>query len=142
MKRQLFFLISTLLTLFVWSACNDRSDLIVGKWERFDDRAAGSIIKVEKKGDVYQGSLIYTAEELASYGFKPKDIKWKNVKLKETNYYIAQDLQKGVDANGEVKKTTYVDIYIELVSDDILELSEFAKGQEAFGTHQKWKRIE
>lgn len=129
------------LLLFL-NACSGKTDLLEGKWERFDDQAAGAMVKVERKGDTFQGMLFQVSGELANLGFVAKDIKWKDIKKKEENYYTGSDLQKAVNSNGEVVTSDYIDVYLELVSDDILEISGFAKGSDLFGTSQKWKRIE
>lgn len=142
LRLLIFWSCGIAILLILLQACTEKPDLLEGKWERFDDQAAGAMIKVEHKGDVLQGMLFQVTGELANLGFVVKDIKWKDIKKKDDNYYTGLDLQKAVNANGEVAKSDYVEVYFELISDDILEISSFAKSTEFFGTRQKWKRIE
>jgi fructose-specific phosphotransferase system component IIB len=137
-----YYIFYIICVLILHTACGTKPDILEGKWERFDDHAAGAMVKVEQKGDVLQGMLFQATGELANLGFVAKDIKWKDIKRKENNYYIGFDLQKSINANGEVVKSEYIEAQFKLVSDDILEIAAFSNNADIFGTTQKWKRIE
>ncbi len=124
------------------SACKEDKVDIEGKWERFNDEAAGSILNVKKTGDTYVGTLVHVEGPLFESGFQTGDVKWRNIKAKSENYYIGQDLMKGVDTSGAIKYYRFEDVYFDMVSFDILHVSSFAKGKESFGETQKWKRIQ
>ncbi len=124
------------------SSCKDNTVDITGKWERFNDEAAGSILNVKKVGDNYVGTLVHVEGPLFESGFQTGDIKWRDIKAESENYYVGQDLMKGVDTSGAVKYYRFEDVYFNMVSFDILHVSSFAKGKETFGETQKWKRIQ
>ncbi|MCC7224739.1 MAG: hypothetical protein IT273_13500 [Chitinophagales bacterium] len=128
--------------LAILSACGNKPDLLEGKWERFDDQAAGASITVTHNAQGLQGTLLQVTGELANLGFAAQDVKWKDLTKKDNNYYVGFDLQKAVDAQGNVANTKYVESYFELLSDDILEITSVDKSDDAFGTRQKWKRTE
>lgn len=129
-----------LLLLVVLYGCVQEPDRFLGKWERYDDKSAGSIIKVEKIGDEYEGKLLKVSGDLADMGFVEGDIKWRHIDPKDESHYEGSDLLKGVDTKGAVRYKRYEEVYFELKNDDILLVSAYAEGEEE-GTRQKWKKL-
>lgn len=138
MKNHLLITISLLFLLF--SACKEEINPLEGKWERYDDPSNGSIIRVERVGDNYQGKLIRISGELQDLGFEENEVKWKRINEKKTRYYEGLDLLKAVDKTGAVAYSRYEEADFTLENDDILLVSGFTKGAEN-GTHQKWKKL-
>ena len=131
---------------FANSACRPKEpDKIIGKWERFDDSAEGTRVEVVLVGDQaneYQARLIHLEGILIDLGFKKDEIKWKSITKKNKDYYLAEDLLKATNEQEEIAFSRYDDVYIEMVSDDILHIKGFAEAEEALGTEQKWRRID
>ncbi len=142
MKTHLFYLSILLATLF-FTACNNQkeADKIIGKWERFDDHAAGSILVVKKTGTNYEASLEHISGVLSDYGFEIGDIKWRNITHIENNQYTGEDLLKSVDRTGEIVQTRYDAVGLSLVASDILQLKGLEEGEESIGTNQRWRRL-
>lgn len=83
------------LLLFLMS-CNSK-DRIIGEWERYGDFQSGALVKIEKFGDSYQGSLKNLVGDDEMVGWQIGDVCWKNISLVETNKYKASGLVKGFD---------------------------------------------
>lgn len=128
--------------LFSLSSCtNEEEKKIVGFWERYDDRAAGTIVVVEKVNGHFEGKIIRVSGELKEDGFVENDVKWRNILPKTDTYFVGEDLTKGIDKEGNVKLLSYDDVYFEIVAEDILRVTYYANGSDDFGKKQKWKRI-
>ncbi len=139
--RQLLVLTLLFLPISFFTSCVNNSISIEGKWERYDDTADGSIVSVAKTNEgIYEGKLIFVSGELTGLGFKTEDLKWKALSPQSSHYYNGQDLKKGVDSSGRVAVTEYDDIYLELVSDDIMVITSQAEN-DINGSRQKWRRI-
>lgn len=142
MKTHLLKSILLVTIVVLLAACTEDNAKLSGKWERFDDEAAGTVVNVNKSGTQFQGKLAHVSGALTDLGFEKDDLKWKNIKLKEKNYFTAQDLEKSVNKNNEVARKQYVDVFIELISDDILYLSTSEKGSNNDNENrQKWRRV-
>lgn len=141
MRTTLLLILALVISSLASCSFKNNNDKIVGAWERFDDHAAGTIIEVDKKGNAYLGKITHVSGLLDDLGFIGDDIKWKDVSIKEVDYYEGKDLLKAVDKTGEVAYIRYDDVYFHFQTDDILHVTGFAKGEEFFGTTQKWKRI-
>lgn len=126
--------------LFFFSACNSNDKRIIGKWERFDDASAGTTLVVKAMGSGFQGKMLKAEGLLSELGFETNDVKWKHIKWQENNKYKAQDLQKAVNQKGEIAYSEYINIEIQLISEDILHVSE-KEGDNAEENKQKWRRI-
>jgi len=140
MYKYLFLIIAILLSV---SCTEEDADRLVGKWERFDDDAAGSIVKVQRVGDTYQGTLIEIKGKLKGLGFKRGDIKWKEITFKQINSYEGSDLLKGVDKWNKVVFTNYDNVFFEVIANDILRITGAepnAQGKSA--PEQKWRRLQ
>ena len=137
-------LILLLLILFSLSSCKKNDDKIIGTWERFDDESSGSVIKVEKVGENLAGKLHHVSGNLVELGFEAGDLKWKEIAAdtKEQKRYIGKDLIKAVDQNNQVSQTEYVDIYIEFLSNDIIQILDPSGVQGGMSKPQKWRRID
>jgi len=142
-KSPLLFILM-LFTILSASSCNKNKDKITGTWERFDDESSGTVIKVERTGDFLEGKLHHVSGNLVELGFEAGDIKWKELvaDTKENKRYIGKDLIKAVDQNNKVSHTEYVDIYIEFLSNDIVQILDPSGSQGGMNKPQKWRRIE
>lgn len=132
------------LFLFVLSftACTEEEkSKIVGVWERYDDRAAGTLVKVSQVNGHFEGKIIKASGELAEDGFLIEDVKWRNIAQETNTYYTGEDLSKGIDKFGKVQSMTYDEVYFEVIAEDILRITHYANGSDEFGKKQKWKRI-
>lgn len=114
---------------------------IVGVWERYDDRAAGTLVMVEQVNGHFEGKIIRVDGELAENGFVENDIKWRNILPKTDTYFTGEDLTKGIDKYGKVQSINYDDVYFEVIAEDILRVTYYANSSDDFGKNQKWKRI-
>ena len=145
MKNKAKFRISLLawllLTVFAMQSCDNEADLILGKWERYDDRSAGTTIRVEKVGDAYQGKLVDVKGLAAEMGFTENEVKWKALLPVDRKYYEGKDLLKAVNRSGDVSYVRYDAVYFKLVSNDIMHVSGFARAEESIGSEQKWRRV-
>ncbi len=135
-----------LLSLFLiglsFTACTEKEQSkIIGIWERYDDRAAGTLVRVEKINGNFEGKIIKASGELAEDGFTIKDVKWRNIAQETNTYYTGEDLTKGIDKFGKVQSMTYDEVYFEVIAEDILRITHYANGADEFGKKQKWKRI-
>jgi hypothetical protein len=74
--------------------------------------------------------------------FATGDIKWRGLRLVSGNRYELKDLYKGYDQFGKVTLTEYRDSILILQSDGSITTRLFAKGNEEFGTEQRWNRID
>ncbi|MEZ4883398.1 MAG: hypothetical protein R3E32_01585 [Chitinophagales bacterium] len=128
--------------LLSFIACKDKNqDKIVGTWERYDDRAAGTVVMVEKINDHFEGKIVKANGELAEDGFVENDVKWRKITPQTATYFTGEDLNKGIDKYGKVQYTDYHEVYFEIVAEDILRVTYFTNGFDDFGEKQKWKRI-
>jgi hypothetical protein len=140
-KATSFLLLSLIGFLFFFTACNSSDKRIVGKWERFDDASAGTTLAVKTVGNSFQGRVINVEGLLSELGFETSDIKWKHIKWKENDSYEAQDLQKAVNQKGEIAYSEYINIEIQLISEDILHVSEKEAEDDNSEQIQKWRRV-
>jgi len=103
-----------LLLIVCLISCSDApSEAIIGRWERVNDKAEGSIVTVKKLNDtIYEGTITKVQGELLHLGFSRRDVKWQNIKFLTEKEYEAEDLAKGIDKFGKVVRTNYVDISI------------------------------
>ena len=133
-----------LLAIIGLSGCKNNNDKIIGTWERFDDESSGSVIKVEKVGENLEGKLQHVSGNLVELGFEAGDLKWKEIAAdtKEQKRYIGKDLIKAVDQNNKVSQTEYVDMYIEFLSNDIVQILDPSGVQGGISKPQKWRRID
>lgn len=127
----------------IMSACNSGDEKIKGSWERFDDESSGTVVKVEKAGDLYEGKISHVSGNLSELGFEDGDLKWKEISpdTKEKKRYTGKDLVKAIDANNQVAKTDYVDIYFEFLSNDIMQVLDSTGAEGGTSKPQKWRRI-
>ncbi|MBK8474046.1 MAG: hypothetical protein IPL33_18775 [Sphingobacteriales bacterium] len=128
--------------LAILSACGNKPDLLEGKWERFDDQAAGASITVTHNAPRTARNALASDGRVGKFGICSARCQVERPHQKDNNYYVGFDLQKAVDAQGNVANTEYVESYFELLSDDILEITSVDKSDDAFGTRQKLKRTE
>lgn len=133
---------SLLLIGFFTTACTEEKKVkIVGVWERYDDRAAGTLVKVAQMNGHFEGKIIKASGELAEDGFIVDDIKWRNIAQETSTYFTGEDLSKGIDRYGKVQSTHYDEVYFEVIAEDILRVTHYANSNDEFGKNQKWKRI-
>lgn len=135
MKKIIISVIS--LTLIYISCQQDHK--IVGTWVRQDDAFAGMKVKVNKIGNVTNGKIIYLPNSMKMTGFEINDIKWKGIKNIEGNYFEFEDLVKGVDKYGNVGRVDYALTRL-LISNNVIKIRVYAKGEEIIGTEQIWVR--
>lgn len=129
-----------LLLLVLLSSCEQKPSPLEGKWQRYDDPSTGSVIRVERIGDNFQGKLIKVSGELADLNFEENEVKWKKITEKEPHHYEGLDLLKAVTKTGAVAYTRYEEVYFTLENDDILLVSSIVKGAES-NNSQKWKKL-
>ncbi len=141
MKHFISYVFIIFCLLFILS-CEEKKDLLMGKWERFGDQMAGAVIRVDRVGVSFQGILLHVSGELELSGFVANDIKWNGVIKKDDESYEGQDLEKRQNTDGHVISSDYVPVRFRLLSDDILEVSSINDSPEKLGNVQKWKRIE
>ncbi len=135
-------LLCLLVLLLSLSSCTQEDKRkIIGMWERYDDRAAGTVVMVEKVNGYFEGKIIRASGELAENGFVENDVKWRNILPKTDTYFTGEDLTKGIDKDGNIKLTSYDDVYFEVIAEDILRVTYYADSSDDFGKNQKWKRI-
>jgi len=115
---------------------------MLGKWERYGDGAAGSIVEVENKGQVCTGRLIKVAGVLNELGFFENDIKWRDIEPMSASRWKGRDLIKQLDTTGAISNVEYKDVYFTLSNNKELEIRWFARDEEFVGTIQRWKRIQ
>ena len=139
--RVLLWMVLLAGTLFQWIGCTPKEEPLVGKWQRYGDAGEGTVIKVAPVGESYVGQIVSVGGDLADIGFQKQDMKWRNIKRVDEQYYQGEDLLKAVYESGEVAYTRYDSVYLRLINDDILQVSGFAKGAESVGTHQTWKKM-
>ncbi len=132
-------IVGIILILFL-GGCQDDDISLEGKWERFDAAGAGAILKVNRVGETYRGTLVHVGPRLQG-GFESGDVKWREIVSKTENYYEGNDLIKFIDSTGRVERYEYEEVYFELVSFDILKVRSFAESKYT-GSIQKWKRIQ
>ncbi len=130
-----------LIIFFITSCTNTPKDKIVGVWERYDDRAAGTLVKVVKVDDHFEGKILKSSGELAEDGFVENDIKWRNIVKKTEDDFTGEDLTKAIDRFGKVQSSSYYEVYFEVIAEDILKITYLMKGTDEFGIEQSWKRI-
>ncbi|OWY25449.1 hypothetical protein C7N43_19845 [Sphingobacteriales bacterium UPWRP_1] len=142
MRNSSYILIIAMLFLS-FTACNKGTDKIAGSWERFDDESSGTVVKVEKVGDAFEGKITHASGNLAELGFEEGDVKWKEIApdTNEKKRYSGKDLVKAIDNNNQVAKTEYVDIYFEFLSNDIMQVLDSSGAQGGTSRPQKWRRI-
>jgi len=114
---------------------------LLGKWERYGDGAAGSIVEVENKGQVCNGRLIKVAGVLNELGFFENDIKWRDIEPMSASRWKGRDLIKQLDTSGTLANVEYKDVYFTLTNDKELEIRWYAREEEFVGTIQRWKRL-
>lgn len=127
---------------FFMTSCQEKKDLLMGKWERFGDQMAGAVVEVDRIGVTFQGTLIHLSSELELSGFVVGDIKWNGVTKKDNESYEGQDLEKRQNTEGLITGSEYAPVRFRLLSDDILEVASVNDSPEKLGNIQKWKRIE
>jgi hypothetical protein len=114
---------------------------LLGKWERYGDGAAGSIVEVENKGQVCNGRLVKVAGVLNELGFFENDIKWRDIEPMSASRWKGRDLIKQLDTTGTLANVEYKDVYFTLTNNKELEIRWFAREEEFVGTIQRWKRV-
>jgi len=119
-----------------------KTDFLIGKWERMEDEASGTIVEVKKMGDTYQGKLIKPAGILNELGFAEGDVKWRDIRVISENKWEGKDLEKEVDTTGAITSADYKEVRFTFFSDGTLEVRRFAKEEEIIGTVQRWRKIE
>jgi len=142
-KNKTIILSVTLLITFFITSCttNTNQDKIIGIWERYDDRAAGTLVEVEKINDYFEGKILRSSGELAEDGFVENDIKWRNILKNTEDDFTGEDLSKAIDKFGKVRSSSYHKVSFEVIAEDILTITYFVKGTDEFGIEQRWKRI-
>jgi hypothetical protein len=115
---------------------------LLGRWERYGDGAAGSIVEVDNKGQVCNGRLIKVGGVLNELGFYENDIKWRDIEPMAANKWKGRDLIKQLDTTGTLTNVEYKDVYFTLINNQDLEVRWFAREEEFVGTIQRWKRIQ
>jgi hypothetical protein len=114
---------------------------LIGKWERYGDGAAGTVVEVENAGNLCTGRLVKVAGVLNELGFYENDIKWRDISPMSSNRWKGQDLIKQLDTEGNLVNVEYKDVYFTLTKSNELEIRWFAREEEFVGTIQRWKRI-
>lgn len=115
---------------------------MLGRWERYGDGAAGSVVEVDNKGQVCNGRLIKVGGVLNELGFYENDIKWRDIVPMADNKWKGRDLIKQLDTTGTLANVEYKDVYFTLINNQELEVRWFAHEEEFVGTIQRWKRIQ
>ena len=128
-------------TLFLTACADEETSKIIGVWERYDDRAAGTIVVVEKINGHFQGKIVRASDELAGDGFVEKDVKWRKINQETPTEFRGEDLTKATDKYGRVQSETYHEVSFEVIAEDILRVTYSTKNPDDFGQKQKWKRI-
>ncbi|MGB0839128.1 MAG: hypothetical protein ACPGXL_03250 [Chitinophagales bacterium] len=138
----MYLTVFVLIAVFSVSSCSSEEDQLIGKWQRYDDYAEGTVIEVKRMNDnTLQGWLVTVSNEMQNNGFVVGDIKWIEITSKRLNYYESKDLVKKIDPKtGQVAGTDYEKIQMELVATDLLSLRPVAST--GTGYRQKWKRLQ
>ena len=126
--------------LILFFVCCQKNPL-VGRWERYGDEAAGTIVEVEEYGNLCHAKLFKVAGVLKKLGFAENDIKWRDIEPMGENKWQGKDLIKEIDALGNIASVEYKDVYYMLIDKTELEIRWFAKEQEIVGIAQRWRRI-
>ncbi|MBU2703617.1 hypothetical protein Ga0466249_004762 [Sporomusaceae bacterium BoRhaA] len=111
----------------------ERQDPLIGTWERYGDGAEGTIIRVTKIKDSYEGVLEEVTGKLKLINFKIGQKKWSQIKLDHDSIYRGKD------------KTSYnetfedVDMEIHIYSNELLVIDH--EKETEFGRHQTWKKL-
>jgi len=134
-------MISLLSVLLILNSCTNKSDKIIGKWERIDDELSGMTIEVKKYGDELRGEIIQNCKHPACNRWIIGDVKWKNIKHLEDNYFEFESLSKGAYDDGSVILTSYSLHKVELFGDSVLKTQKYAKGREVIGTKQTYRKV-
>ena len=114
---------------------------IEGKWERYGDGAAGSIVQVDKLGDKWFGTLLKPMGDLEIYRFKTGEIVWKDLQKVANQKYRGTVLRKRIDSY----QFTYEEFLFELSDENNLRLIPFVATPtytQPEGTPRTFKRIE
>lgn len=115
---------------------------LIGKWERYGDGAAGTVVEVENAGNLCTGRLIKVAGVLNELGFFENDIKWRDILPMSASRWKGRDLIKQLDTTGAISNVEYKDVYFTLSNNKEMEIRWFARDEEFVGTIQRWKRIQ
>lgn len=141
-NQNIISFIIILLATFLITSCSDTNqDKIIGIWERYDDRAAGTLVKVEQINNHFEGKILKSSGELAEDGFVENDVKWRNIVKKTEDDFVGEDLTKAIDRFGKVQSSSYHEVRFEIIAEDILKIVYLMKGTDEFGIEQSWKRI-
>lgn len=133
-------IISGLIITMMLLSCNS-NDKIIGEWERYGDFNSGALIKIEKFGDSYQGSIMNLIGDDEKYGWQIGDVCWKNISLVETNKYKASGIGKGFENYKPVIKES--DIILVIENENTLLVKGFVSDKNIIGEgkERRYKRV-
>jgi hypothetical protein len=121
MMKRIVLSITLVLGMMVYAGGAFCAPAIEGKWERFGDGAAGSIVQVEKVGDKWLGTLLKPMGDLEKYRFKTGEIVWKDLQKVANQKYRGTVLRKRIDSY----QFTYEEFLFELSDENNLRLIPF-----------------
>ena len=81
-----------------------RDQAILGVWYRIQDNTVGTVLEVTREGEGYTGTLTTVDATYGRFGFKPGQVKWRNVTWSEGSTWTFDNR----NSSGWYNRTTMV----------------------------------